>query len=236
MGTLVRAVIETRHTDQAYQAFQAGFARIRELDQRLSHYKPESELMRLCRAGEAKVSADLFRVLEQAQQIAFETNGAFDVTIGDRTRRSTFRDIEMRGHSVRLLKPEMKLDLGGIAKGYAGDEMLRVFRTHGCGRAMVAVSGDVVCGDGAWSVKLEASGETLTLKQCAASTSGDTVQRHIFDARSGRYVEGVWLVSVVARTGMLADALATALRVLGEQEGQKLAARHRARAWFRRVS
>ena len=236
MGTLVRAVIETRHTDQAYQALQAGFARIRELDERLSHYKPESELMRLCRAGEAQVSEDLFRVLEQAQRIAFETNGAFDVTIGDRTRRSTFRDIKLHGRTVRLAKPEMKLDLGGIAKGYAGDEMLRVFRAHGCGRAMVAVSGDVVCGDGAWSVKLEASGQTLTLKQCAASTSGDTVQRHIFDARSGQYVEGVWLVSVVARTGMLADALATALRIVGEQDGHRLAARHHARAWFRRVS
>lgn len=236
MGTLVRAVIETRHTEQAYQAFHAGFARMRELDQRLSHYKPESELMRLCRAGEARVSEDLFRVLDQAQQIAFETNGAFDVTVGDRTRRSTFRDIELHGQNVRLAKPDMRLDLGGIAKGYAGDEMLRVFRAHGCGQAMVAVSGDVVCGDGAWRVQLEASRETLTLRRCAASTSGDTVQRHIFDARSGEYVAGVWLVSVVARTGMLADALATALRVLGEQEGYKLAARHHARAWFRRVS
>ena len=236
MGTLVRAVIETRHPEQAYQAFQAGFARIRELDGRLSHYKPESELMRLCRAGEAEVSEDLFRVLEHAQRMAFETNGAFDVTIGDRTRHSTFRDIEMRGRRVRLKKPGMKLDLGAIGKGYAGDEMLRVFRAHGCGRAMAAMSGDVVCGDGAWQIKLEASGDTLTLKRCAASTSGDTVQRHIFDARSGASVEGVWLVSVVARTGMAADALATALRVLGEAEGQKLAARHHARAWFRRVS
>ena len=128
------------------------------------------------------------------------------------------------------------MDLGGIAKGYAGDEMLRVFGAHGCGRAMVAVSGDVVCGDGDWRVKLEASGETLALRRCGASTSGDSVQRHIFDARTGVYVEGVWLVSVVARSGMLADVLATALRVLGEKEGQRLAARHGAKAWFRRLS
>ena len=100
---------------------------------------------------------------------------------------------------------------------------------------MVAVSGDVVCGDGAWGVRLEASGETVMLKQRAASTSGDTVQRHIFDARTGAYVEGVWLVSVIARCGVVADALVTALRVLGEEAGRKLAARHGAMAWFRRV-
>lgn len=235
MGTLVRAVIETAHAEQGYEALRAGFARMRELDERLSHYKPESELMRLCRAGEAWVSEDLARVLEQAQRIAFETEGAFDVTVGDRTRRSTYRDIELRGRQVRLRKAAMKLDLGGIAKGYAGDEMLRVFRAHGCGRAMVAVSGDVVCGDGAWRVRLEASGETLTLRRCGVSTSGDTVQRHIVDGRTGRAVEGVWLVSVVAGSGMLADVLATALRVVGEGEGRKLAVRHRARAWFRRV-
>ena len=141
----------------------------------------------------------------------------------------------MHGRTLRLAKPGMRLDLGAIGKGYVGDDMPRGFQAHGCGRAMAVMSGDIDCGDGMWHVKLEASGETLPLRRCAASTSGDTVQ-HIFDARTGAYVEGVSLVSVVARMGMLAEALATAVRIVGEAEGQKLATRHHATAWFRRVS
>ena len=129
----------------------------------------------------------------------------------------------------------MRLDLGGIAKGYAGDQLLQVLREHGCPRALAAVSGDLVMGQGRWHVKLEASNETKTVQNCAVSTSGDTVQRHILDARTGEYVPGVWLVSVLAKTGIDADGLATALRILGEVEGRRLAAKYHAHAWFRRV-
>lgn len=237
MGTLVRVVLETRERERADHALRAAFGRLRELDAILSDYKPDSELNRLCRAGRAKVSIDLFRNLEHAQRLAVETNGAFDITIGDRTRASTFRDIELdpRTRVVTLHKPNMKLDLGAVGKGYAGDEMLRVLRAQGCPRAMVALSGDIVLGEGAWRILLEASQQTLTLKNCAVSTSGDTGRRHIRDARTGQLVEQVWLVSVLARTGIEADSLATALRVIGETEGQKLAAAHQAKAWFRRV-
>ncbi len=237
MGTLVRAVAETRDTDRAHHALLAAFGRLRELDELLSDYKPDSELNRLCRAGRLRVGEDLFRVLEMAQRVAEESGGAFDVTIGDRSRASTYRDIELDSttRTVSLRKPGMKLDLGGIAKGYAGDEMVRVCRAHGCARAMAAVSGDIALGDGHWRIELEAAQQTFALKNCGASTSGDTNRRHIFDARTGEYVEGVWLVSVIAPTGMQADALATTLRVLGEEQGRAIAARHRARAWFRRV-
>ncbi|MBI5083627.1 MAG: FAD:protein FMN transferase [Acidobacteria bacterium] len=237
MGTLARAVVETSGPDGAHPALLAAFGRLRQLDSLLSDYKPDSELNRLCRAGGGRAGEDLFRVLECAQAIARDSGGAFDVTIADRSRASTWRDIELdrRSRSVRLLKPAMRLDLGGIAKGYAADEMLRVCRAYGCPRALAAVSGDIAAGDGAWNVKLEASGQTPTVKNCGVATSGDTERRHILDARTGQYVEGVWLVSVIAPSGMLADALATALRVLGEEEGRRLAARHKARCWFRRV-
>ncbi|MBI5280551.1 MAG: FAD:protein FMN transferase [Candidatus Solibacter usitatus] len=237
MGTLARAVAETPDPERAHPALLAAFGRLRQLDSLLSSFKPDSELNRLCRSAGGRAGEDLFRVLECAQTIARDSGGAFDVTIGDRTRASTWRDVELdrRTRLVRLLKPAMQLDLGGIAKGYAADEMLRVFRAHGCPRALAAVSGDIAAGDGAWNVKLQASGQTLSVKNCGVSTSGDTERRHILDARTGQYVEGIWLVSVVAHSGMLADALATALRVLGEEEGRRLAARHKARCWFRRV-
>lgn len=238
MGTLVRVVIETRERDRADHALRAAFGRLRELDAALSDYKPDSELNRLCRAGRAQVSLDLFRNIEAAQSLAVATNGAFDITIGDRTRSSTFRDVELdsKSRTVTLRKPNMKLDLGAIGKGYAGDEMLRVLRAHGCPHSMVALSGDIVVGEGAWNVMIEAAQQTFKLKNAAVSTAGDTGRRHIRDARTGELVEQVWLVSVLARTGLEADGLDTALRIIGEEEGRKLAAARHVKAWFRRVA
>lgn len=238
MGTLVRVVLETRERERADHALRAAFGRVRELDAILSDYKPDSELNRLCRAGRAVVSVDLYRNIEAAQSLAVATDGAFDITIGDRTRQSTFRDLELdpKTHTVTLHKPNMKLDLGAIGKGYAGDEMLSVLRAHGCPHAMVALSGDVVVGEGAWRVRIEAAGETFTLKNAAVSTAGDTGRRHIRDARTGKLLEQVWLVSVLAKTGLEADGLDTTLRIIGEEAGRKLAAARHVKAWFRRVA
>jgi thiamine biosynthesis lipoprotein len=237
MGTLVRLVVETGDAERAAVAMEAAFGRLRELDGLLSHYKADSELSRLCQVGEMRVGPDLLYVLEMSQRLAAASGGAFDVTIGDQTRLSTYRDISITSstRTVKLRRPGMRLDLGGIAKGYAGDQLLQVLREHGCPRALAAVSGDLVMGQGRWHVKLEASNETKTVQNCAVSTSGDTVQRHILDARTGEYVPGIWLVSVLAKTGIDADGLATALRILGEVEGRKLAAKYHAHAWFRRV-
>ena len=85
------------------------------------------------------------------------------------------------------------------------------------------LSGDVVVGEGGWAVRIEAAQQTLRLTNSAVSTAGDTGRRHIRDARTGQLVEQVWLVSVLARTGLEADGLDTALRIIGEEEGRKLA-------------
>lgn len=238
MGSLVRVAIETRERERADHALRAAFGRVRELDAILSDYKPDSELNRLCRAGRAQVSLDLYRNVEAAQSLAIDTNGAFDITIGDRSRASTYRDIELdpKTRTITLRKPNMKLDLGAIGKGYAGDEMLKVLRAHGCPNAMVACSGDVVVGEGGWRVLIEAAQETKTLRNAAVSTAGDTGRRHIRDARTGELVEQVWLVSVLARTGLESDGLDTTLRIIGEEAGRRLAAARHVKAWFRRVA
>jgi FAD:protein FMN transferase len=174
MGTLFRITLFAADAEAARSGFDAAFARVGELDQILSDYKPESELMRVCRdawRGPVPVSTDLFRVLAESQKLAGETDGAFDVTLGPVIRlwRKARRDrvlprpdaiaaalrltgykmlvLDAANRTVFLRSREMLLDLGGIAKGYAADEALGVLRSRGLGRALVAASGDLAVGD-----------------------------------------------------------------------------------------
>jgi len=208
MGTLVRIQLYARGEQQAKAAFRAGFDRIAALDDALSDYKPASELNRLPNP----VSVDLFRVLETSQQLAVETDGSFDVTIGALTRlwRQARREgripdpsaiADARSHTgfrklhldpatrtVTLDDPALRLDLGAIAKGYAADQALAAIAAAGCPRALVAMSGDLAIGDpppGRAGWKVDAGGEVRTLANSAVSTSGDAEQ-HV-DAGGRRY-------------------------------------------------
>ena len=235
MGSITRITIYARDDS----AIPAAFARIKELDEKLSDYKPDSELNRVCRTAHdrpVKVSDDLFRVLEAAQQIAYDTDGAFDVTVGPLTQlwrqrklptpeamsRVGYRNLvlDSKNRTVFLKLSGMQLDLGGIAKGFAADEALAVLRTRGVPIALVAVSGDLAIGDPppgkeGWTVRVGVTGD-FVLHNVAVSTSGGTEQNwslsdrvysHILDPKTGLGGSPGSLVSVIAPTGMLADPL-----------------------------
>ena len=144
-----------------------------------------------------------------------------------------------RAGTVELLRPEMRLDFGGIAKGYGVDEALKTLREFGITRALVDGSGDIAIGDpppgqAGWTIEVAAlktdddSPVELLLSNCAVATSGDAYQHlqidgrrysHIVDPRTGLGVEGASSVTVVAPTGMMADAIASAVSVLGTESG-----------------
>ena len=174
MGTLFRVKLYALDAAQAESAFRAVFNRIAELDNRLSDYKPDSELNRVCRTAvqhPVRASPDLFRVLRVSEELSRDSNGAFDVTVGPLTR--LWRDArkanrmparqaieaaklhcgfeKMRlneaDHTVELEEEGMGLDLGGIAKGYAADESLAVLSKMGIHSALVAASGDLAFSD-----------------------------------------------------------------------------------------
>jgi len=198
------------------------------------------------------VSEDLFRVLEAAQKLAAETDGAFDVTIGPVThlwRQCKLPDtqtLERCGYlklvldrarrTVYLKLAGMQLDLGGIAKGYAADEALATLRAHGVKRALVAVGGDIAAGEAppgkkGWKIGVEPNGGDLILHNAAVSTSGDIEQflksggvrySHIIDPKTGLGLTHRAPITVVARRGIDADALATAISVLGPERGRAL--------------
>ncbi|MDB6027948.1 MAG: FAD:protein transferase [Verrucomicrobiales bacterium] len=175
MGLPFRIVLYAPDEKKANEAAAAAFQRIGQLNDIMSDYDEESELTLLSKtAGQGKavkVSDDLWRVLDRAQQLAKESDGAFDITVGpvvqlwrkarreqklpDRENLAIARaavgfknlQLDQKLHTAELLVSRMKLDLGAIAKGYANDEAMKVLRSHGVTRALVTGGGDMAAGD-----------------------------------------------------------------------------------------
>jgi len=274
MGVRVNLTFYAEGEFRARQAARKAFERFAELDAIMSDYRKDSELSRLSSMsgmGKVKVSQDLYRVLEFAQKISRLSGGAFDVTCGvivslwrearktkkipDRNAlleallRTGWENIELdeRSSSVELKQKGMKLDLGGIAKGYACDEALIELKKHGIESALVEAGGDIAIsrpppGAKGWRIAIHGSkNKPLFLSNCGVSTSGDLYQfveidgvrySHIIDPRTGIGSTNHLQVTVIARNAITSDSLATALCVLGEKEGSKLAKVFGAKAIF----
>ena len=150
--------------------------------------------------------------------------------------------------TVRFARAGIRLDAGGIAKGYAADRALEEIAATGLSQALVAAGGDLALGQpppgrAGWEVTLAgldadrgAPGSPIVVARCGVSTSGDAEQwveiggvrySHIIDPRTGIALMGRRSVSVIARDATSSDMLATALSVLGPDEGARVIARYR---------
>lgn len=174
MGVIGRIVLYAPTEAEAARAATAAFARIAELEQVMSDYRPSSELMRLAASPPGvprPVGADLFRVLAAAQRLSELSGGAFDITAGPVVRlwrearrsgsmpdptalRAARARVDWRAlaldsatRTVTLHARGLELDLGGIAKGDAADQALAVLRRQGTPRALVELGGDLVAGE-----------------------------------------------------------------------------------------
>lgn len=270
MGTLWRVTLYAPDAPSASNAVRAAFARVAALEEVMSDYDPDSELERLRKSpvGQpVKVSDDLFDILRRAQEVSRQTDGGFDVTIGPEVqlwrrarRRRALPDpavleaarqavgyenlrLDAEARTVTLLTNDMRLDLGGIGKGYAADEALRVLRERGLPRALVAASGDLAIGDPppgkrGWRVGIglpdrpadELAG-LLLLRNAGVSTSGDTWQfleidgirySHLVDPRTGIGLTNRLQATVVADCATRSDPLATSVCVLGPRAGLEM--------------
>jgi len=260
MGVAARIVLYAPDDATARRAARAAYARMALLEDIMSDYRPESEVRRLAaRAGAAvPVSGDLFVVLARAVDLWRRSDGAFDPTVGPfvelwRAARRTGRlppraeldaaarrvgsdkvHLDSVARTVRLDAPGMRIDLGGIAKGYILDRALDALRAQGVTRALLEAGGDIVLGDAppgrrGWRIALP-EGDTI-LANHAVSTSGDTEQfviiggvrySHVIDPRTGMGLTSRREATVVAPDGVTADGLATALTVLDDERGARL--------------
>jgi FAD:protein FMN transferase len=273
LGVTIRIVLYAPDDAVARAAARAAYARIAELENIMSDYRPQSEVRRLAeRPGTpVRVSEPLFTVLTRALELARRSDGAFDPTVGPfvelwrRARRtgrlpsradldSAARRVGWRkvrtdsvSRSVRLEASGMRLDLGGIAKGYILDEALLLLRRHGVTRALLQAGGDIVAGDppprgaagpglAGWRVDVPGAGAPVraratALANAALAVSGDAEQfvivdgvrySHVIDPRTGLGLTNGRQATVVAEDGLTADGLATALTVLDEAQGAEL--------------
>lgn len=271
MGVPFRIVLFAPNAAAAEAASKAAFERVSQLNQIMSDYETDSELNELSRTSgkgtPVRVSDELWKVLRKADEMVRRSHGAFDITVGpavtlwrrarrtqqlpepDRLARAReaigFEKVRFdpASQTVELLRPGMKLDLGGIAKGYALDAAFKVLESGGLPRALVSGGGDMVVGDPppgqrGWRIEIAPldipnapSPRYAVLTRMALATSGDVFQRleiegrrysHIVDPRTGVGLTDHSLVTVIASDGTTADSLATAASVLGPREGLKL--------------
>jgi thiamine biosynthesis lipoprotein len=175
MGTRVRVALYESSKEAASAAADAAFDRIAALNMVMSDYEPQSEVNRLCAtAGSGTavpLSEDLLNVLMTGQKFSQASGGAFDVTVGSvvrqwRRARRTFEMpsredldkalatvgyqslvIDPQQRTATLTKPDMRIDLGGIGKGFAADEAIKALKARGVRHAMVDAGGNVAAAD-----------------------------------------------------------------------------------------
>ncbi|MGJ8725074.1 MAG: FAD:protein FMN transferase [Roseibacillus sp.] len=255
MGTMASVTVYADSAENADDAIAAAFIRGEEINQIASDYLPDSELTRFNAAEAGKwlpASEDLLTMVAYGLELADLTNGSYDPTLGSMTHlwRETKEakklpstetldlarelsgwelvEVDLKTEKIRKFKDGIRLDLGGLAKGYAADQMLEVLKSKGMPSALILVGGDVRCGQAppkkaGWSVGLQdfknELSATMLVSDCAISTSGDLQQfvdiegrrySHIIDPSTGLGTTDSLLATVVAQNGLMSDPLATA--------------------------
>jgi thiamine biosynthesis lipoprotein len=279
MGTFARIVAIAPDEAAAKACITAAFAEQDRIEALMSYHRTDSELARINREAAdspVRVGSDTFEVLRQARHFSELSEGAFDVTVGplmdlwraaaEANEPPTAAELaavrEKVGWRKVVLDPDastvwlrvrgMKVDLGGIAKGYAVDKSVEVMKQKGALGGMVDLGGNIRCfgltpqGQSHWYVAVQnpnvsaddldpgPSPIVLQIKEASIATSGHyrrfaTVggrkQSHIVDPNTGYDNESLASVTIIAADAVSADALSTAVSVLGRERGLALVER-----------
>ena len=235
---------------------------INRLETVLSAEKQESDIYKLNETGSGTLSTDTKNIVSKALEINKTTNGAFDISIyplmvkwGFTTQKynvpskneisKLLKDVDSskiifdeKSGNIKL-KENMKIDLGGIAKGYTSNRVMQIFKECGVKSGLVSLGGNVQAlgtkTDGtAWQIAIENPDKSsdyigvVSVKDKAVITSGGyeryfekngKTYHHILDPETGYPAEsGVKSVTIVSDDGTLADALSTSLFVMGKEK------------------
>ncbi len=263
MGTRVHAEIWAEDTARGEALLAAVMVEMRRVDAAFSPYRETSELSELNRdapGGWVRVSGELFELLEKSRQVSELTGGAFDVTYASVGRYYDYRtgqrppdallekavaaidyryvELDREGRRVRYSRPDVYVDLGGIAKGYAVDRAIMLLKAAGVSQASVSAGGDSrILGDRLgepWNVGIRdprrqgVVAAMLPLMDTAVSTSGDYERyfelagvryHHILDPATGDSARRAWSVTILGPDATFTDALSTSVFVLGPEKG-----------------
>lgn len=276
MGTFSRVVVIADSARTADACIRAAFDVQERIESLMSYHREDSELNKVNREAAEKpipVNPMTFEVLRRAVHFSKLSEGAFDVTVGPlvdlwraagemnqppadealaEARRKVGFDkliLDDEAMTVRFAEPGMRVDLGGIGKGYAVDKTVEVMKKRGALGGMVDLGGNIRCfgrtppGRSSWRIALQdpnvAPDEVATAKyllvldlgEASVATSGHyrrftTIQgqphSHIVDAHSGQSAGKLASTTIMAPDATSADALSTAVSVLGPEAGMAL--------------
>lgn len=245
--------------------FQLVEAEMNRIDQLMSPYKVNSEVSkinRLTKGESLTISTELFYLLETAQKISILSDGAFDLTYASVGYKYNYREkekptnneiqsllpkinfqsiiLEPTTKKISLLHNNIKIDLGGIAKGHAIKRCLDLLANNGLKHALVSAGGDTaLLGDRKgrpWLVGIKhprADEKTVVhipLENEAISTSGDYERyfiqdgiryHHIINPKTGQSASEVVSVSIIGKDATYVDALSTTVFVKGLSKGMQ---------------
>jgi thiamine biosynthesis lipoprotein len=278
MGTLSKVIAVAADSNTAKQCIEAAFIEIEKVDKLMSYHKSDSEISELNRDGFARavrVSKSTYEVLQKSIEFSKLSGGAFDVTVGplvdlwrsaqdtnslptddelQQARSKVGFDkliLDANQTSVRFAIEGMRVDLGGIAKGYAIDKAVEAMQRGGALGGMVDIGGEVRCfglppvGQKKWRIGLQNPDKAkdgfnagtplliLNLTDAAVATSGHYRRfvtiggkrySHIVDPESGHSSESLASVTIISKRAIDADALSTAVSVMGAEKGLALIA------------
>lgn len=266
MGTRIHAELWSEDEAVAEGVLASIMAEMQRVEDAYSPYLAESELSRLnerARTGWVDVSAELFELLEKSRYASQITGGAFDITYASVGRYYDYRkgtrpddelvaaaikainyryvELDANTRSVRFAQPEVYVDLGGIAKGYAVDRCIEIMLDAGIEQGSVSAGGDSrILGDRRgkpWTVGVRDPRREgvmvaiLPLTDTAVSTSGDYERffdedgvryHHILDPSTGKPARDSWSVTILGAETAFTDALSTSVFVLGPDKGLEL--------------
>ncbi len=266
MGTRIVVELWSEQPAAGERAIDAVMAEMRHIDADMSTYKPDSEISRVnaqAARGPVKISKELFDLLNTSLEYSRITEGAFDITYASvgfmydfRARRRpdekqiaaalpavNYRHVllDRATCSVRFSQPGVRIDLGGIAKGYAVDRGIAILQRAGIKHALVSAGGDSrIIGDRfgkPWIVGIRHPDRRdeviarLPLVDTAISTSGDYERyfdengvryHHIIDPRTGHSASAVRSATVLAPTATRTDGLSKTAFVLGAEAAIKI--------------
>ena len=266
MGTNIHVELWSDSAQQGDDAIQAVMHEMQRINQLMSPYIVNSELSKLnnhAADNPVPVSKELFELIVLSVELAKETDGAFDITfasvgylynyresqkpepeqIEDLLQAINYRHIkfDVDVHSIFFAYPNVKIDLGGIAKGHAVDNAIDILKERGIKHALVTAGGDTkLLGDRLgkpWMVGIrdprdkDKQAVVMPLADTALSTSGDYERyfeqdgkrfHHILSPKTGSSAHEVQRVSIICQHSTLNDALSTAVFVSGVQKGMDL--------------
>jgi thiamine biosynthesis lipoprotein len=268
MGTriFVELWAEDKDKQRGEQAIDAVMDEMRHIDETMSVYKPTSEVSKvnaLAATQPVKISPELFKLLTTALEYSRITEGAFDITYASVGYMYDFRErkrpteqqiqsalpavnyqhvlLDAATSTVRFSQPGVRIDLGGIAKGYSVDCGIEILRERGFTHALVNAGGDSrVLGDRfgkPWIIGIrhpDHPDQVITrvpLTDSAFSTSGDYERyfdedgvryHHIIDPHTGHSASKVRSATIIAPTATRTDGLSKTAFVLGPDEAMKI--------------